>query len=87
MLLLYWKIGKTILDQQDHSGWGSKVTGHLAKDLKSEFPDMHGLSVRNLKYMRQFAKAYSDPEFVQASLAQITWHYHITLLGKIKDAK
>ena len=84
MLLLYWKIGKTILDQQDQSGWGSKVIEQLAKDLKSEFADMQGLSVRNLKYMRQFAKAYSDPEFVQASLAQITWYHHITLLGKIK---
>lgn len=85
MLLLYWKIGKTILDQQDQTGWGSKVIEQLAKDLKSEFTDMQGLSVRNLKYMRQFAKAYSDPEFVQASLAQITWYHHITLLGKIKD--
>lgn len=85
MLLLYWKIGKTILDQQDQSGWGSKVIEQLAKDLKSEFTDMHGLSVRNLKYMRQFAKAYSNSEFVQASLAQITWYHHITLLSKVKD--
>ena len=34
MLLLYWKIGKTILDQQDQSGWGSNVIEQLAKDLK-----------------------------------------------------
>jgi predicted nuclease of restriction endonuclease-like (RecB) superfamily len=85
MLLLYWKIGKTILDQQDQAGWGSKVIEQLAKDLKSEFTDMQGLSVRNLKYMRQFAKAYADSEFVQATLAQITWYHHITLLGKVKD--
>ncbi|GGC16219.1 PDDEXK nuclease domain-containing protein [Dyadobacter sediminis] len=85
MLLLYWKIGKTILDQQEQFGWGSKVIEQLAKDLRSEFTDMHGLSVRNLKYMRQFAKAYSDSEFVQVSLAQITWYHHITLLGKVKD--
>jgi len=32
MLLLYWRIGKTILDQQDQSGWGSKVIEQLAKD-------------------------------------------------------
>ena len=48
MLLLYWKIGKTILDQQDQSGWGSKVIEQLAKDIKSELVDMHGLSVRTL---------------------------------------
>lgn len=85
MLLLYWKIGKTILDQQDQSGWGAKVIEQLAKDLKSEFPDMQGLSVRNLNYMRQFARTYSNREFVQASLAQITWYHHITLLAKVKN--
>lgn len=46
---------------------------------------MQGLSPRNLKYMRQFALAYPNLEFVQASLAQITWYHHITLLTKVKD--
>ena len=80
MLILYRKIGKTILDPQDQSGWCAKVIEQLAKDLKSEFTGMQGLSVRNLKYVRQFAKAYPDSGFVQASLAQITWYHHITLL-------
>ena len=57
---IYWEIGRTILDQQEKEGWGTKVVDRLSSDLKSEFTDMKGLSVRNLKYMRAFAEAYSN---------------------------
>ena len=62
LLQLYWEIGNVILNQQQKEGWGTKVIGRLAKDLKIEFPDMKGLSLRNLKYMRAFAEAY--PVFI-----------------------
>jgi predicted nuclease of restriction endonuclease-like (RecB) superfamily len=68
LLVLYWKIGKAILQSQEAEGWGAKVIDNLAKDLRSEFPDMKGISSRNLKYMRSFAEAY--PEFVQVPPAQ-----------------
>lgn len=68
LLELYWTIGNTILIQQQKAGWGAKVIDKLAKDLKIEFPDMKGLSVRNLKYMRAFAATY--PDFMQAMPAQ-----------------
>lgn len=85
LLLLYWFIGKIILEKQNTFGWGAKIIDTISKDLRAEFPDMSGLSVRNLKYMRAFASAYPDKEFVQAALAQITWYHHITLLDKVKD--
>ncbi|MEN9303968.1 MAG: hypothetical protein RL264_2397 [Bacteroidota bacterium] len=69
MLFLYWEIGNTISEQQKTEGWGSKVIDRLSVDLKTEFPDFKGLSVRNLKYMKTFAEAY--PEFGQEQLAQI----------------
>lgn len=68
LLVLYWEIGNTILVQQKKAGWGAKVIDRLSADLRTEFPEMTGLSVRNLKYMRAFAVAY--PQFVQAILAQ-----------------
>ena len=37
--------------------------------------------------MRLFAATYSDVEFVQASLAQLTWYHNITLLDKVKDTE
>lgn len=85
MLFLYWDIGKSILERQQQHGWGSKVVDQLGEDLRMEYPEMEGLSKRNLLYMRQFASAYPDFEFVQASLAQISWYHNITLLQKCKD--
>jgi predicted nuclease of restriction endonuclease-like (RecB) superfamily len=71
MLQIYWDIGKTILEQQDTQGWGSKIIDRLAVDLKMEFEDMKGLSARNLRYMRDFAKAYRDFLIWQSPLAKL----------------
>jgi len=87
LILLYWEIGRMILERQRKEGWGSKVIDRLAQDLRREFPDMKGFSARNLKYMRAFAEAYPDKKFVQEVLAQITWYHNITLLEKVKDPK
>ncbi len=48
-----------------------------------EFPDMKGFSVRNLKYMRKFAEAWRDSQFVQQVAAQIPWFHHCVLLDKV----
>jgi predicted nuclease of restriction endonuclease-like (RecB) superfamily len=66
---LYWSIGRRILQRQDAEGWGSGVIGRLADDPRAEFPEMKGLSRRNLFYMRGFAAAWSDP-IVQQPFAQ-----------------
>nr|WP_272819438.1 DUF1016 N-terminal domain-containing protein [Scytonema hofmannii] len=57
----------------------------LAKDLKAAFPDKAGFSARNLKYMRTFAEAYPDEEFVQLVAAQIPWFHNCVILDKIKN--
>lgn len=83
MVLLYWDIGRSILDKQADQGWGSRVIDRLAADLRDAFPEMKGFSPRNLKYMRAFAAAWSDRKIVQASLAQLPWYHHIALLEKL----
>ena len=40
LVLLYWNIGKRILEEQKRQAWGAKVVQQLAKDLRLEFPDM-----------------------------------------------
>jgi len=85
LVLLYWHIGKEILQKQEQEGWGTKVIDRLALDLAREFPEMKGFSPRNLKYMRAFAEAWPDEQIVQDVLAQITWYHNITLLEKVKD--
>lgn len=71
LLQVYWEIGKVILEQQKNEGWGAKIIDRLATDLKVEFPDETGFSVRNLKYMRAFAEAYPSFQFTQGTLAQV----------------
>ncbi len=86
LILLYWQIGREILERQRQQGWGAKVIDRLATDLRHAFPELKGFSARNLKYMRALAEAFPDPHFVQEVLAQITWYHAITLLDKVKDA-
>ncbi|MDK2014624.1 MULTISPECIES: PDDEXK nuclease domain-containing protein [unclassified Deinococcus] len=85
LVLLYWHIGQSILARQAQEGWGAKVVDQLARDLKAEFPDLKGFSPRNLKYMRAFAAAWPDPEFVQQLAAQLPWFHNVALLDKLKD--
>lgn len=87
LILLYWQLGKEILDRQDQQGWGSKVIDRLSTDLKREFPNIKGFSPRNLKYMRAFAEAYPDAAIVQQAAAQIPWTHNCVLLDKVKDAQ
>lgn len=85
MVLLYWSIGRDILDRQDAEGWGSKVIDRLADDLRRDFPEMAGLSGRNLRYMRAFAEAYPDREFVQQVVARLPWGHNVRLLDAVKS--
>src|SRR5437773_7876222 len=71
LVLLYWQIGRDILARQQQQGWGAKVIDRLAHDLRREFPDLKGFSKRNLTYMRAFAEAWPDEQFVQQVAAQI----------------
>ncbi len=87
MILMYWNIGKAILEKQKIEGWGAKVIDRMSHDLKTAFPDISGFSPRNLKYMRKFADAWEDIEIVQRTVAQIPWRSNITLLDKLKDDK
>jgi hypothetical protein len=53
LIRLYWQLGREILARQEQVGWGGRVIQQLADDLRWEFPDMKGLSSRNLLYMKQ----------------------------------
>lgn len=80
LVLLYWSIGRLILARQDRQGWGAKVIERLSEDLRREFPDMKGLSARNLRYMRAFAEAWPDEAIVQQVVAQLPWGHNVRLL-------
>ena len=82
MISLYHSIGAEI---NSHKVWGNKFIDNLSRDIRMEYPDATGYSVRNLKYMAKFAGLFTADEIVQEALAQITWYHHIALMDKIKD--
>ena len=84
LIFMYWHIGKIILE---NGKWGNKFIDNLSIDLKMEFPNIQGFSIRNLKYMKKIALEYPDFEFVQEVLAQITWYHNVILMDKIKSTE
>ena len=67
----YWWLGNDIIHKQKEQGWGTKVIDQLSVDLQKRYGGDSGYSIRNLKYMRQFADEYPDFPFVQVPLAQL----------------
>lgn len=59
MLSAYWDIGRMIQQRQELEGWGKGVIPRLAIDLKNEFSEMKGFSVRNIQFMIQFYFEYA----------------------------
>ena len=88
MLLLYWQIGRDILDRQAEAGWGAGILHRVEADLRAEFPAMRGFSRSNLLYMRAFAEAWPDPDvIVQRFVGQLPWGQNITLITKLKTVE
>ena len=54
LILLYWDIGKIIVESQKTQRYGKQVVERLAGDLQKEFPGMAGFSSLNLWRMQAF---------------------------------
>ena len=87
MLLLYWDIGKDICEKHFDSQYGSGFFENLSKDLKSDFPEIQGFSVTNLKYMKRFFLFYKEirhhlgDEF-ESVIFTIPWRHHIEIFTR-----
>ena len=76
--------GTRVTPQAD-LGWGAKVVDRLAADLTRAFPLIKGFSPRNLKYMRAFADAWPDEDFVQQAAARLPWFHNVAILERVKE--
>ena len=98
LVLLYWAIGRQIVETQNREGWGTSMIDRLARDLQSSLPSNRGLSPRNLWRMRAFYLAYPVSEenlpqavadlgskFLPQPVAEIPWGHNIALIEKVKD--
>jgi predicted nuclease of restriction endonuclease-like (RecB) superfamily len=80
----YWHTGKIILQRQSEAAWGAKVIDRLAADLREEFPDMGGLSPRNLLAMKIFAREFPEGPIAQQPVAQLPWGHVLQILQRLK---
>ena len=85
LVLLYWGIGKEILARQSAEGWGKNIIPRLGKDLAKQFPEMKGLSPRNLGYMKAFAEAWPQEPILQQLVAKLPWGHTVRLLDYVKN--
>lgn len=60
MLRMYWDIGKMLQQSQQTDGWGKKTLQRLSVDLKNDYPEIKGFSVRNMQCMMQFFGEYNQ---------------------------
>ena len=73
MLRMYWDIGGMLQQSQDADGWGKKTLQRLAVDLKNDYSDIKGFSVRNMQCMMQFFNEYNQElTMVKDAMSSIT---------------
>ena len=82
VVLMYYRIGKGLIE---NSKYGNRFIDTLATDLKLDFPNMQGLSARNLRYMKRFAKEFEYDSILQHNVAKLPWTTITTIMDKIKD--
>lgn len=71
MLRFYWLLGRDIEMMKKNVSWGSHVYQKISKDLVKELPEIKSFSPRNLQYMNQFYRLYSNVEITHQLDAQI----------------
>ena len=99
MLRFYWMLGRDIELMKAEMEWGSYVYKRISNDLTLELPNVKSFSPRNLQYMNQFYRIYSDvdidKEFTHQVGAQIDkniifmipWGHHKLIMDKCKYDK
>ena len=71
LILLYWDIGRGIVEKQQTLGWGESVVEMVAADLQQAFPGTTGFSPRNLRSAKQLFLSYSDPTIWLQAVAKL----------------
>ncbi len=60
LIMMYWDLGRQIVEKQQSTKWGSGFMDQLSKDLMTEFSEMGGFSRSNLFAIRKFYLFYSQ---------------------------
>jgi len=84
LILMYYKIGIKLIE---NNKWGSSFIDNLARDIKLEFPNLKGMSSRNLRYMKKFASEFENNEFLQHYVAKLPWTSITSIMDCVKDKR
>jgi len=71
LVLLYWDIGKGIVERQRTAGWGDAVVDRLSSDLRATFPNVRGFSAQNLWRMKQVFLDHTSAEFLSQVVREL----------------
>ncbi len=99
MLLFYWGLGADIVAKQTRAQWGDSFLSRLSRDLMSEFPNVRGFSLSNLKYIKQWYQFYTRGAAISqqpvgqigqqpvAQITQIPWGHNLVIMSKAKNTE
>jgi len=71
VILLYWDIGRGIVEKQQTLGWGDSIVEMVSADLRQAFPGSFGFSPQNVWRMLQFFRTYTDNLFLSQAVREL----------------
>ena len=88
MLEFYWTLGADILRMQREQGWGNGIIKQLSLDMRKEFPEVTGFSVRNSEGMKRWYNFYYQQVInAQQPVAQISHQPGAILPAMVQEAE
>lgn len=72
MLRMYWDIGHLLSEAQKQIGWGNGALNRLSVDMRNDYPEIKGFSVRNCQCMIQFYNEYNQELTLPKDASPIT---------------
>lgn len=81
LILMYWELGRQIVESQEEHGWGAKIVKHLSQDLQIAFPEETSFAPRNLERMRRLYLTYKEFPNATQLVSQLPWGHNVVLLN------
>lgn len=85
MLRMYWDVGEMLQQSQDADGWGKKTLQRLAVDLKNDYSEIKGFTVRNMQFMVQSITNHWTTRYLQEAIKLDDYGKHGALANNFTE--
>ena len=85
ILRMYWDVGEMLQQSQDADGWGKKTLQRLAVDLKNDYSEIKGFTVRNMQYMVQSITNHWTTRYLQEAIKLDDYGKHGALANNFTE--